>query len=273
MNFKYILENYDQLNEAGSFSDLLGLIDMVSPDKKKDAINQTDADRQKQVDNVNNSSYKSAEIDNYTPSKGVFYPNTSEKEKQFRNTIIYWATQFNGVEELTENKTFRVPSNTKLDEINASDIGRFMTTWMGWTPGEPYCAAWACAVVAATMKGMLNIEHKSSKVKLSKLSAALQSGNSQNFITSGKPQPGDLMVWTDSSGSNGHTEIFLYEENGKAVAMGANGKGRINGKSCQGIFLKNRDMKIGAEISNGRKMRGFLKYDPSLFIDPSKVTT
>lgn len=70
----------------------------------------------------------------------------------FSSLLVITAERFVGLAEGTQNATWDNPATVGSEKVTSDllrkEMGRF-----GWTPGEPYCAAFAGAMVVLTAQG------------------------------------------------------------------------------------------------------------------------
>lgn len=169
-------------------------------------------------------------------SKRIPLPNAEE----FGRAIIALATDFVGLVETQQNARWDHPSTGWRD----SDKEVWLRTWMrkvpGWTPGAPYCAAFAGAIPAAVLYA--------AGLSMNTLKLGWFDGWTAHCVTnyntfrdlgriSDSPKPGALWLARHGNTSRGHAGIVASMSGGVMTTIEGN-TDDAGTREGDGIFLK-----------------------------------
>lgn len=154
------------------------------------------------------------------------------------------ATNFVGLREVQNNARWEDAKTPFKD----ADRETWLRTWMrkveGWTPGAPYCAAFAGASVAAALYAM-GVSMETIEDKFLKVWSAHCMTNARRLkkrgILSAVPVPGALWLAQHGSTDSGHAGVVSttwQRQMGTIEGNTTDGGSREGGGKGDGIFLK-----------------------------------
>lgn len=130
--------------------------------------------------------------------------------EQFASALISTATDFVGMVETRQNRVWDDPRTQDIETEKSVRLSRSMSEF-GWNSGEPYCAAFAGAVVAITAArcGLFYAEfrriwtpHCMTNVRKLKHLGLLDA----------QPSPGSLMLMRHGETDSGHAGLCCHIE-------------------------------------------------------------
>lgn len=158
----------------------------------------------------------------------------------FAARLIAVATDFVGLGETENNKTWDDPRTAGND----ADKTIWLRTWMakvdGWTPGEPYCAAFVGAVVASQLYGsgvpMVDIQKKWLSVWSAHCMTNIERLKKRGILSS-EPVKGALWLLRSGTSQSGHAGM-VAATNGRQISTIEGNTNAVGGREGDGIFLK-----------------------------------
>lgn len=170
--------------------------------------------------------------------------------------LIATATDFVGLAETQQNTTWDDP-RTKASEKEKSDLLRAAMHEFGWDEGEPYCAAFAGAVVALTAK-RLNVPYAAfRRIWTPHCMTNVRKLQSMKLLES-EPSDGSLMLMQHGSSDSGHAGLVCRVEglypNRMLITIEGNTMPGTDGDQRQGdgIYQRARNVrKNGSLVTQG----------------------
>lgn len=173
----------------------------------------------------------------------------------FKQAILDIATNFVGLVETEQNKTFDDPKTPGPDKEKSDTLKRYMRM-TGWSDGQPYCAAFDGAIFVLAMERVgiaLNVQ------RFLKLWTPHCMTNVRTFKERGKldqePTDCSLMLMRHGTSDRGHAAICLrvdgvFPNRNLATAEGNTMPG-VSGDQRQGdgCYLRARNVRTNGDLT------------------------
>lgn len=174
----------------------------------------------------------------------------------FAARLIAVATDFVGLGETENNKTWDDPRTAGND----ADKTIWLRTWMakvdGWTPGEPYCAAFVGAVVASVLYGhgvpMAEIQKKWFSLWTAHCMTNVGRLKTRGVLSTG-PVEGALWLARSGMSTRGHSGLVVTVKAKQMTTIEGN-TNAIGSREGEGFYLK----QMATSGRGDLKTQGFL---------------
>lgn len=156
--------------------------------------------------------------------------------KELGDKIIAIATDFIGLGEVESNSHWDDPRTKFKDTDKDVWLRSWMRKFQGWTPGAPYCAAFAGACAAAALKGF-SLDYEKFIAAWTAHCMTNVRALSKKKLLSASPVAGSLWLARHGTTDSGHAGI-VQQVFGDAMATIEANTNDAGGREGDGIFTK-----------------------------------